>query len=214
VTRSGTLCPQHRQPLHPPHPSLPSTPHPPCRRRPLRWPRRRSSSSCPPARRAHSRPSARRLVPRASRPWTLQRCVVRGAGGAAAACSPTALGGQEFNARTAHLEVGLPTPTIVNINPDRTFTFETKSAWPSCVPLLRRPRLTCSRRSTTHGAAAEARCRRHVGLGALGHRGGRHGQPEAPVSDRADQAQGRAGRERGGGECARVRRSGAARDSV
>ena len=32
-------------------------------------------------------------------------------------------------AAVAHLEVGLPTPTIVNINPDRTFTFETKSAW-------------------------------------------------------------------------------------
>lgn len=31
------------------------------------------------------------------------------------------------NDRTAHLEVGLPTPAIVNIAPDRTFTFEIKS---------------------------------------------------------------------------------------
>lgn len=39
---------------------------------------------------------------------------------------------KEFNARTAHLEVGLPTPTIVHINPDRTFTFETRSELPCC----------------------------------------------------------------------------------
>lgn len=34
---------------------------------------------------------------------------------------------QEFNARTAHLEPGLPTPTLVTVNPDRTFTFETRT---------------------------------------------------------------------------------------
>ena len=34
---------------------------------------------------------------------------------------------KEFNAKTAHLEVGLPTPAIVKINPDRTFSFEIKS---------------------------------------------------------------------------------------
>ena len=34
---------------------------------------------------------------------------------------------KEFNARTAHLEPGLPTPAIVTINPDRTFSFDIKS---------------------------------------------------------------------------------------
>lgn len=34
---------------------------------------------------------------------------------------------KEFNAKTAHLEVGIPTPAIVKINPDRTFSFEIKS---------------------------------------------------------------------------------------
>ncbi|SAM85445.1 probable MRPL19-mitochondrial ribosomal protein, large subunit [Ustilago bromivora] len=34
---------------------------------------------------------------------------------------------KEFNAKTAHLEVGLPTPAIVKINPDRTFSFEIKT---------------------------------------------------------------------------------------
>lgn len=33
---------------------------------------------------------------------------------------------KEFNARTAHLDPGLPTPTEVTINPDRTFSFVTK----------------------------------------------------------------------------------------
>lgn len=34
---------------------------------------------------------------------------------------------KEFNARTAHLEPGLPVPTIIHINPDRTFSFVTKT---------------------------------------------------------------------------------------
>ncbi|PWN46921.1 ribosomal protein L11 [Violaceomyces palustris] len=34
---------------------------------------------------------------------------------------------KEFNARTAHLEPGIPIPAIVNIQPDRTFTFEIKT---------------------------------------------------------------------------------------
>ena len=44
---------------------------------------------------------------------------------------------KEFNAKTAHLEVGLPTPAIVKINPDRTFSFEIKSKLrpPTCTIL-------------------------------------------------------------------------------
>lgn len=38
---------------------------------------------------------------------------------------------KEFNAKTAHLEVGIPTPAIVKINPDRTFSFEIKSEFRS-----------------------------------------------------------------------------------
>ncbi len=34
---------------------------------------------------------------------------------------------KEFNARTAHVEPGLPVPTIITVNPDRTFTFTTKT---------------------------------------------------------------------------------------
>lgn len=34
---------------------------------------------------------------------------------------------KEFNARTAHLEVGIPTPALVTINPDRTFSFQIKT---------------------------------------------------------------------------------------
>jgi large subunit ribosomal protein L11 len=34
---------------------------------------------------------------------------------------------KEFNARTAHLQTGVPTPCVVTVRPDRTFTFETKS---------------------------------------------------------------------------------------
>ncbi|CAO1612726.1 unnamed protein product [Parajaminaea phylloscopi] len=34
---------------------------------------------------------------------------------------------KQFNERTAHLQPGLPTPAIVTINPDRTFTFVTKT---------------------------------------------------------------------------------------
>lgn len=34
---------------------------------------------------------------------------------------------KEFNARTGHLEVGIPTPAIITINPDRTFTFKTRT---------------------------------------------------------------------------------------
>jgi len=34
---------------------------------------------------------------------------------------------KEFNARTAHIEPGTPTPTLITVQPDRTFTFVTKS---------------------------------------------------------------------------------------
>lgn len=34
---------------------------------------------------------------------------------------------REFNARTAHLHPGIPTPTLITIQPDRTFTFITKT---------------------------------------------------------------------------------------
>jgi large subunit ribosomal protein L11 len=34
---------------------------------------------------------------------------------------------KEFNARTAHVEPGTPTPTLITIQPDRTFTFITKT---------------------------------------------------------------------------------------
>ena len=34
---------------------------------------------------------------------------------------------KEFNARTAHIEPGGPIPTLITIQPDRTFTFITKT---------------------------------------------------------------------------------------
>lgn len=34
---------------------------------------------------------------------------------------------KEFNARTAHIETGLLLPTRIDINPDRSFTFKTKT---------------------------------------------------------------------------------------
>ncbi|KAJ7638663.1 mitochondrial 54S ribosomal protein YmL19 [Roridomyces roridus] len=34
---------------------------------------------------------------------------------------------KEFNARTAHIEQGVPVPTLITVQPDRTFTFVTKS---------------------------------------------------------------------------------------
>ena len=34
---------------------------------------------------------------------------------------------KEFNARTAHLEPGLPTPTLITVQPDRTFSFIIKT---------------------------------------------------------------------------------------
>jgi large subunit ribosomal protein L11 len=34
---------------------------------------------------------------------------------------------KEFNARTAHIEPGVPIPTLITIQPDRTFTFITKT---------------------------------------------------------------------------------------
>ncbi|KAF4600876.1 hypothetical protein EYR38_005521 [Pleurotus pulmonarius] len=34
---------------------------------------------------------------------------------------------KEFNARTAHIEPGVPTPTLITVQPDRTFTFVTKT---------------------------------------------------------------------------------------
>ena len=34
---------------------------------------------------------------------------------------------KEFNARTAHIEPGTPTPTLITVQPDRTFTFMIKT---------------------------------------------------------------------------------------
>ncbi|KAF9498511.1 mitochondrial ribosomal protein L11 [Pleurotus eryngii] len=34
---------------------------------------------------------------------------------------------KEFNARTTHIEPGVPTPTLITVQPDRTFTFVTKT---------------------------------------------------------------------------------------
>ncbi|OCH88311.1 ribosomal protein L11 [Obba rivulosa] len=34
---------------------------------------------------------------------------------------------KEFNAKTAHIEPGVPTPTLITIQPDRSFTFMTKT---------------------------------------------------------------------------------------
>lgn len=34
---------------------------------------------------------------------------------------------KQFNAHTAHLEPGTPTPVVITIQPDRSFTFTTKS---------------------------------------------------------------------------------------
>lgn len=34
---------------------------------------------------------------------------------------------KEFNARTANIEPGVPTPTLIRVQPDRTFTFVTKT---------------------------------------------------------------------------------------
>lgn len=34
---------------------------------------------------------------------------------------------KEFNARTSHIEPGVPTPTVITVQPDRTFTFITKT---------------------------------------------------------------------------------------
>lgn len=43
---------------------------------------------------------------------------------------------KEFNARTAHVEPGVPTPTLITIQPDRTFAFITKT--PPCSYFLKR----------------------------------------------------------------------------
>ncbi|KIK65453.1 hypothetical protein GYMLUDRAFT_239987 [Collybiopsis luxurians FD-317 M1] len=34
---------------------------------------------------------------------------------------------KEFNARTAHIEPGVPIPTLITVRPDRTFSFVTKT---------------------------------------------------------------------------------------
>lgn len=34
---------------------------------------------------------------------------------------------KQFNAQTAHIEPGTPTPTLIYVQPDRTFTFVTKT---------------------------------------------------------------------------------------
>ncbi|KAI5120509.1 hypothetical protein M0805_000094 [Coniferiporia weirii] len=34
---------------------------------------------------------------------------------------------KEFNARTAHIEPGVPVPTLITVQPDRSFTFITKT---------------------------------------------------------------------------------------
>ncbi|KAF8450816.1 hypothetical protein L210DRAFT_3521290, partial [Boletus edulis BED1] len=44
---------------------------------------------------------------------------------------------KEFNARTAHIEPGVPIPTMIHVQPDRTFTLSQKHLQPP----------TCSSRS-------------------------------------------------------------------
>ncbi|KAJ7179300.1 ribosomal protein L11, N-terminal domain-containing protein [Mycena filopes] len=34
---------------------------------------------------------------------------------------------KEFNAKTAHIELGVPVPTVITVQPDRTFSFVTKT---------------------------------------------------------------------------------------
>jgi large subunit ribosomal protein L11 len=34
---------------------------------------------------------------------------------------------KEFNARTSHIELGVPIPTLITVQPDRTFSFTTKT---------------------------------------------------------------------------------------
>jgi large subunit ribosomal protein L11 len=34
---------------------------------------------------------------------------------------------KEFNARTSHIDVGVPIPTLITVQPDRTFSFVTKT---------------------------------------------------------------------------------------
>ncbi|WFD31847.1 mitochondrial 54S ribosomal protein YmL19 [Malassezia sp. CBS 17886] len=46
---------------------------------------------------------------------------------------------KEFNARTADLEPGLITPTVVTVQPDRTFSFSTLSASPARISLTAAP---------------------------------------------------------------------------
>lgn len=48
---------------------------------------------------------------------------------------------KEFNARTADLEPGILTPTVVTIQPDRTFSFKTLSMFMSLTQPL--PRHCC-----------------------------------------------------------------------
>ncbi|KAJ6629170.1 mitochondrial 54S ribosomal protein YmL19 [Mycena sp. CBHHK59/15] len=43
---------------------------------------------------------------------------------------------KEFNAKTAHLEPGVPIPTVIMVQPDRSFTFVTKT--PTASYLLKR----------------------------------------------------------------------------
>ena len=72
----------------------------------------------------------------APRPCEQQRLLI--AAGKAAPTPPVgpALGARgvrsmdfckEFNARTAHISPGVPIPTVINIHPDRSFTFVTKT---------------------------------------------------------------------------------------
>ncbi|KAH0445457.1 hypothetical protein IEQ34_025452 [Dendrobium chrysotoxum] len=53
---------------------------------------------------------------------------------------------KEFNAKTAHLEAGIPTPCVVTVNPDRTFSFELKT--PTTALLL------CRAAGVTQGSGA------------------------------------------------------------
>ena len=43
---------------------------------------------------------------------------------------------KEFNAKTAHIQTGVPIPTLITIQPDRTFTFITKA--PATTYLLKK----------------------------------------------------------------------------
>lgn len=60
---------------------------------------------------------------------------------------------KEFNARTAHIEPGVPIPTLITVQPDRTFTFITKTP-PTAYFLKRTAGIEMGSGKPGHGAIA------------------------------------------------------------